>query len=300
MLQLLDLQGKLAKALFFSVVIGLVSFGVTFAQNRVYLPDGTLFKVDTTKVRNLKQYSEATGNKYLGTDDVPDKDKTIFFYKPLSYEPVLVIAKDSVTVRNAMKLVNKAKYQKSYRFRSDFERLVDSGFVRSDIIKLLGEPDDEYDKEEVYTVLSYKGFSIQCIKSTYPEYTTIDKLTIYDIAGAKKSGIGIAEFGINLSEYDDDVVTGFRASFYNFSAKKIKYIYITVRADNAVGDIVSTRTVRAIGPIPNGEMGSYNYDSTFYSKIIETVRITSLKVQYFDGTTKLVTGPLLRGSFVEK
>ncbi|WP_379090651.1 hypothetical protein [Pedobacter sp. UC225_65] len=272
------------------------------AQGKLYPfnPDGSRSLADTGKVKTLAQYTEFTGEKHLCSDVLADKNRTLVLYRPLSYQPVLIFAKDSLAAVVALKSMNKTKYQNSYAFQSDFEEISELGYTRSDIIALLGEPFSEIEDEQVYTILSYPGFSIQCIKSSRPEYCTVDKLIRYDFTGAKKSGIGIADFHINLSDGDGDYVTGFRGSFLNMSTKKIKYLYITVRAENAVDDPVATKTAKAIGPILPNETGSYSYDNFFFSKMIESVRITTIKIQYFDGSIKIVTGPLLKGSFVEK
>ena len=263
-------------------------------------PDGSRYDVDTTQVKTIKQYIKFSGQKYLGSDLLTDQHQTLILYKPLSYQPLVVFAKDSASVIGALKFLNKSKYQQSYNMSSDFESMLELGYTKNDILELLGEPQNEAKIDEVYTILSYPGFSIQCINSSSPEYATIDKLTRYDFSGAKKSGLGIADFHINLAGSDNDYVTGFRGSFTNTSTKKIKYLYITVRAENAVDDLAGIKTTKAIGPIAYNEVGSYSFENLFFSRIIESVRITSIKIQYFDGTIKLITGAVLKSSFVEK
>lgn len=272
------------------------------AQNKVYPfnPDGSPYSVDTSKVKSLKNYIDFSGYKFLESDFLDDKNKTMILYVPLSYKPVVVFAKDSLDVLRALQSYSKTKYVNGNNIEFDFDSLVDLKFTRTDVIELLGEPTDESDSREVYTILTYPGFTIRCIKSIYPENCTIDKLIRYDFSGAKKSGIGIADFHINLSDLDEDYVTGFRGSFMNMSKKKIKYLYITVRAVNAVGDLVTSKTATAIGPILSNEVGSYSFESLFFTKIVESIRITSLKIKYFDGTVKIINGPLLKASFLEK
>ncbi|MBM6993559.1 MAG: hypothetical protein I3J02_09905 [Prevotella sp.] len=78
--------------------------------------------------------------------------------------------------------------------------------------------------------------------------------------------------------------------FYNSSKKTIKYVYVTFRAKNAVGDLVSdaTKTLTGIGPIEPGGFGSYSFEDVWYSHTIDKVSIVSIKVQYIDKTTKII------------
>jgi len=272
------------------------------AQNKVhpFNPDGTPYPADTSKVKSLQQYIDFSGYKFLESDILNDKNKTVILYVPLSYKPIVVLAADSLNVLKALQSYSKAKYANGDNIQFDFDTLVDLKFTRADIIGLLGEPTNESESEEVYTILTYPGFSIRCIKSGSPENCTINKLIRYDFSGAKKSGIGVADFHINLSDLNEEYVTGFQGNFINMSKKKIKYLYITVRAVNAVGDLVTSKTAKAIGPILYNEVGSYSYENLFFTKIIESIRITSIKVQYFDGTVKIINGLLLKSSFLEK
>lgn len=79
--------------------------------------------------------------------------------------------------------------------------------------------------------------------------------------------------------------------------QKIKYAYITFQAFNPVGDIVkspkgkTTETVTAIGPIEYSQDGTYKFENVFYSKVIDSMKITSIKIQFFDGTTKTIPFP---------
>lgn len=82
-------------------------------------------------------------------------------------------------------------------------------------------------------------------------------------------------------------------SFLNTSKKKIKYIYVTFEPKNPVDDIVvfngrKNKTLKCVGPINPNDFGNYKFDNVWYSSVIDRVSITSLKVEYFDNTTKLL------------
>ncbi len=288
---------NILKYLLILVFIAIVS--ITNAQDRfnAFNLDGSPFPVDTSRVKTLQQYKDATGYKFLGSDILNDKDETIMLYQPLSYKPVIMLGKDSLSVLNSLKYIDKKSYLYSYKISSDFNDMVRLNFTRSDIIQLLGEPKSESQRLDVYTILAYPEFSVQC--ATYgddPSQITVDEIVRYKLFAAKKSGIGIWGFKINVN--DKDYVTGFRATFMNMSWKKIKYIYITISAVNAVKNPVATKTVKAIGPINFNKTTSKSYDNLFLSKNINSIKITSLKILYIDGTVKIISGPLLLASFL--
>ncbi len=81
--------------------------------------------------------------------------------------------------------------------------------------------------------------------------------------------------------------------------QKVKYLWFTFRAFNPVGDIVkdgltgkADKTVQGIGPIEYGDQGSYTFESVFYSKVIESMKVTQIKIQFFDGSVKTITNPI--------
>lgn len=77
--------------------------------------------------------------------------------------------------------------------------------------------------------------------------------------------------------------------------KKIKYVWVTFRAYNAVDDPVpafrGNATGKGIGPIEYGDKGGWTFDNIYYSKVIETIKITQIKIQFFDGTFKTFANP---------
>lgn len=93
----------------------------------------------------------------------------------------------------------------------------------------------------------------------------------------------------SASEYSD--FQNVNIDFYNPTKKTIKYVYVTFRATNAVGDPVSgaTKTLTGIGPIKPGYTVSYNFEDVWYSDIIEKVSIVSVKVLYTDKSTRVLS-----------
>lgn len=92
------------------------------------------------------------------------------------------------------------------------------------------------------------------------------------------------------NEYSD--ATDVTIDFFNGTKKTIKYVNLTLVAYNRVGDVVAdmgnkSKNVRAVGPIAAERDGGLTFEYVFYSPVVYCVKVTALKVQYTDGTTKL-------------
>lgn len=78
---------------------------------------------------------------------------------------------------------------------------------------------------------------------------------------------------------------------YNNSKKRIKYIYINLYSLNRVGDKIvelgkTTKSLTAIGPFEPGETSVVNFKDVWHTHLVHTIKIQSLKIEYFDGTFK--------------
>lgn len=111
-----------------------------------------------------------------------------------------------------------------------------------------------------------------------------------------KHGVALLKASIfDVSEYTEG--TGFEASVYNSTKKTIKYVTFMVVGLNAVGDPVrglSSRSgtamvLRGIGPIAPGESGTYSKDYMWLTDVVESFRISSIKLEYADGSSKVVS-----------
>lgn len=101
---------------------------------------------------------------------------------------------------------------------------------------------------------------------------------------------------IDESEYTDG--TSIEIEFINPTKKTIKYIWTTFVGYNAVEDPVIDKIkgvkniiVKSIGPIKPDESGLYTFEYVWYTDIVETAKITNIKIQYMDGTFKTITAP---------
>jgi hypothetical protein len=115
------------------------------------------------------------------------------------------------------------------------------------------------------------------------------------INSLQKAGLAILDYtAFDNSEYTDG--TGFRIKFFNPSKKTIKYINISFIGINAVNDKVLNKyggsyinNVKCVGPIKQYDEAEYEWDYIWFTDIVETVKLVSIKVQYMDGSIKTIT-----------
>lgn len=109
----------------------------------------------------------------------------------------------------------------------------------------------------------------------------------------KNKGLAIIRWNIfDVSEYTEG--TGIRFRITNPTKKTIKYISFTVRGYNPVNDPVRAKdgnysyTLRGVGPMAPEESATYEWDYIWFTDIVKSAKITSIKIQYMDGTIKLI------------
>lgn len=285
------------KILVFLALFCVISNDIAAQKNDWYWADGRgKCDIDTTKYKTIDSFKDYYGDQGLAVS--VNTTVGLVYYIPLTHQPIAVLASSKSEYDQALSEFSKEKYTYYFPFEYDFKNLQKLSYDKEKIVKLLGEPISTVDDEGVYERLYYNKFYIQFIKSGLGN-SYLDKFVRLKFDGARKNSLGITDFGINLSDLDDDYVTGFRATYWNFSKKKIKYIYTTITALNAVDDVIQRKTLTSIGPIEPEDAGSYSFDKAFFSKLIESIRISQLKIQYFDGTTKILVNPTLKASYIE-
>lgn len=110
----------------------------------------------------------------------------------------------------------------------------------------------------------------------------------------RKSGLTVVSSGIyDESEYTDG--TSFSVEVFNPTDKVVKYVWFTLVGYNAVGDPVTDRvrgassiTVRGIGPIQKDDSGSYSWKYLWHTDLVQTYKLSKIKVQYMDGSVKQI------------
>lgn len=125
--------------------------------------------------------------------------------------------------------------------------------------------------------------------------TELEKV-MKSLDATSKHGVALLKASIfDVSEHTEG--TGFKATVYNSTRKTIKYVTFTVVGLNAVGDPVRggfarntpAPMLRGIGPIGPGETGTYSKDYLWTTDVVESFRISSIKLEYMDGTSKIVS-----------
>jgi len=142
--------------------------------------------------------------------------------------------------------------------------------------------------------------------SSFRERTAILSASIYFkelnsvfdfLKNCKSKGLAIIEWSYyDESEYTEG--TSVDITIYNPTNKKIKYLWFNFIGYNPVNDRVidyrtgkSLLTRKAVGPIEKEETGSYEFSYVWMTDAVEKVKIASIRVQYMDGTEKIINMP---------
>lgn len=117
------------------------------------------------------------------------------------------------------------------------------------------------------------------------------------IESSVAKGLVIIDYSLtDESEYTES--TSLNVEFYNPTNKTIKYIWFTVTGLNPVGDAVfntfkgsSKFALKGVGPIPSKTSSKFEFKNAWFTDLVESVIINSVKVQYMDGSIKTITNP---------
>ncbi len=113
----------------------------------------------------------------------------------------------------------------------------------------------------------------------------------------KSAGIILMNYSVeDVSEVTDGVTAKFEV--FNPTNKTIKYVTFYVSGINAVGDKVYNirqqsyvSEFKGVGPIKSKESASYEWEYAWFTDVVETLKIIKVKIQYMDGSAKIVTIP---------
>lgn len=112
-------------------------------------------------------------------------------------------------------------------------------------------------------------------------------------ATALTKGVALVNFNYyKKTEYSNSISVGIK--IYNPTKKVIKYITFNMVALNPVGDRITefgknAVSVKGVGPLDSFEFGEYEFEDVWFSKVFESAKIISMKVQYTDGSIKTIT-----------
>jgi hypothetical protein len=101
----------------------------------------------------------------------------------------------------------------------------------------------------------------------------------------KNGGIIVTQFDV----IDNDYSINLTFEVFNCSNKRIKYVEFKVKALNDVNDQVkSIETLTGIGFVEVNGYSSWAFEDVWYSQIISSAKIISIKLTFEDGTTKVI------------
>ncbi|MEI6297323.1 MAG: hypothetical protein WCO84_06840 [bacterium] len=238
-----------------------------------YYPDGKKiqFKFSTAKdiFDSLKIYH---GHCY-------DTDDGCVWYKGFTNTPlfILLYTPNPLKIKTILSSYNHNDYLFSYHFFNDLKVNQKEGkLTKKNVLEYFGNPDVSTITDSGYNAQIFKKFNLRIvfIDSLAKSFDVINYLAI------QKNEFSIMAYEVTGNDYS----LGFSISVYNQSKKTIKYLHITTTAYNPVDDIVGTKTVKAIGPIYESDMGSYEFKEVFYSETATRLRMVKIKVEYMDGS----------------
>lgn len=249
------------------------------SQNSAYLPSGKKLpykNFSTNSLRDSLKLGELEGI-FTPYGEV--------FYKKLTNKPVFLFfsKKDDLSkIPIMLQSYNYNKYLYSYDYYYDLKSMIeDKTLTKAYLLEAFGEPSIESASEDGIPYWVFKRYNLRVeFENDSPKKADVINYRAYAI-----HQLAIFDYSITGESYS----IGFDISFLNMSKKTIKYLYMTVTATNPVHDRIGTKTVRAIGPIKPNDSGSYNFENTFLSGSAQYLSLDAIKVQYIDGSIKLLS-----------
>lgn len=105
--------------------------------------------------------------------------------------------------------------------------------------------------------------------------------------GKENGGILISQFSFSTNEYG---VVDLTLGIQNIGKKRIKYATFKLQPKNSVDDPVEyEKSFKGIGFIEPGSEGVWNFESAWFSDVIETLILKNITLVYEDGSSKLIT-----------
>lgn len=260
-------------------LLSIIHFEV-FAQF-AYYPNGK--PIIDTATKSIKQYLDKYAPRvpyhcrYIDTNG----KNVMVYYKALTNKPLLVFTDNPKTIVSDLLNLKYTTYLKSVSFSSDVYSLKTDGLLTYQyLIENLGRPDEVVGDSLNGAITYYKAnsmffFSDGKLRDHYTCDYTLTKL----------KGLAILSFSVN----GEGSFTGAEISFWNRSKKIIKYIHVTLQAYNSVDDLISTKTVKGVGPIEPNSNGSYNWEEIFYSNVVDYLQIGAIKIEFMDKSIVTLT-----------
>lgn len=168
------------------------------------------------------------------------------------------------------------------------------GFSFNEIARLQSEEKLRIEQEEKNAEIAYKE---QLARNKHT-LDSLNKLIDKTLVTFRSKNLILYDWSWNYPEYSSSIDVSI--TILNPYKQKIKYLWFTIKAYNPVDDIVrdgitskAEVTVKGVGPIEYSEKGSYEFENVLYSKVVDRVKISQIKLQFFDGTFKVISNPVV-------
>jgi hypothetical protein len=243
---------------------------VTYSQKKI---------TDTTKIFGVTK----DDNVFVGTKltDKGYKSGEDFTMPPRS--AVFVIGAKSYKMESGrmFEYFEIAYKGKTYFIYREDMILITKGYTFEDLLNLQNYKLDSFINyniilSDVYSELQ-KNNVLKFIESCRPKGLVVLKNSIYD-----------------ESEYTEG--TSFTFEIENLSKRILKYITFNIIGYNAVDDKVTDRgsslkSVKGVGPIGKNESGSFSFPYVWFTDIVQSFKVISIKIDYMDGSSSIIDNP---------
>lgn len=149
-------------------------------------------------------------------------------------------------------------------------------------LRLTGEQKTNYDEDTAFLVKRIQRARFRVLRK--------------ELDNLRKQGMALIKCHVRGGEsYSSSCGLAFKA--FNLASKPIKYVWVTVTGLNRVGDPIgggrftsATSTLKGIGPVQPDQIMTFLWERVWFTDLVESCRIQSIKVQYMDGSTRMMNG----------
>jgi len=105
--------------------------------------------------------------------------------------------------------------------------------------------------------------------------------------GIDNGGVLVTQFSFSISDYG---VVDLTLGIKNVGKKRIKYATFNLQPKNSVGDLEEyAKSFKGIGYIEPNEEGVWEFESAWFSDVIQTLELKNITLLYEDGSTKYIS-----------
>lgn len=263
---------------FLLFLIFLLNTFQSIAQFSAYYPSGQKINI---QFKTIGQLLDSLG--VLETEVYSHKLGDVYFRR-LTNKPIFVFFHQKeypLQIKQIISSYDYNDYLNSFSYYWDLNDMIKSGaLTKPYLLKVFNAPNTKEQLDYGGEWWIYKDYNAKIL--FYSDTAT--SADVINFKSIEKSELAIPEFNVTGTDYS----IGFSITLSNYSKKIIKYAFITVTATNPVEDKIGTKTAKAVGPIKPSTAAGYDFDDLFYSRTAQYLTIDNIKLQYMDGTVKII------------